>query len=188
MIPVVFLWNLQILLANAAEHNTQNEASCAQGYKYILAEGEEPAHDGLRIALLHGRQSGVLLHDPEEHNTGGKCAQRAKVNGYHIHPLRGPRLDRQSYRHAYNVDHGGGRYAIEMQFLLKESDRGLKQVDNRGKTCKEDGHIEEDEHDPSNSTHIVKHGDQINEHQAGAAVAKVGTGGGHCGNNDEHGQ
>ena len=64
--------------------------ACAQRYKYILAEGEEPAHDGLRIALLHGRQSGVLLHDPEEHNTGGKCAQRAKVNGYHIHPLRGP--------------------------------------------------------------------------------------------------
>ena len=144
--------------ANAAEHNTQNEARCAQRYKYILAEGEEPGHDGLRIALLHGRQSSVLLHDPEEHNTGGKCAQRAKVNGYHIHPLRGPGLDRQSYRHAYNVDHGGGRYAIEMQFLLKESDRGLKQVDNRGKTCKEDGHIEEDEHDPSNSAILLNTG------------------------------
>ena len=62
-----------------------------------LAEGMEPATDLLVGTHVDSFQSGLLLHDPEEHEASQQSTQGADVDGDHVHPLRGPGLDQQGH-------------------------------------------------------------------------------------------
>lgn len=60
--------------------------------------------------------------------------------------------------------------ALQLELLLQEGDRGLIQVDDRGRACEQDGYEEEDADEPAHAAHAVEHAGERDEHQAGAAV------------------
>jgi len=174
--------------ADAAEHDAQDEAQQGQRHKDIFAEGVEPLHNGFGIALLNRCQCGVLFHDPEVHEGGGEGAQRAQVDGNHVHPLRGPGLNEQGDDDAQTMDDGGGGDAAHVQLFLQEGHRCLKQVDDGADACEENSHEEENADDSGERAHAVEHRHEVHKHQAWAAVAEIRAYGGHGGDDDQHGQ
>ena len=123
-------------ISRCAPPDAQYEAGDAQGDKDILAEGHEPLHNGLVGAQLSGSQGILLLHDPEEHDAGGHSTQRQDVDGDNVHPLGGPGLDQQGHDQAHDVDEAHGHPALQVELLLQEVDRRLKQVNDGGDAAK----------------------------------------------------
>ena len=118
---------------------------------------------------MDSRQSSVLLHDPEEHDTGQQSAQRADVNGDNVHPLRGPGLDAQCDHAAHYADDDHGQHTVGVELLLQEGHGSLIQVHDGADACEQHADVEDHTHDPS-AGHSVEHIDQIDEHQSGAAL------------------
>ena len=118
---------------------------------------------------MDSRQSSVLLHDPEEHDTGQQSAQRADVNGDNVHPLRGPWLDAQCDYAAHCADDDHGQHTVGVELLLQEGHGSLIQVHDGADACEQHADVEDHTHDPA-AGHGVEHIDQIDEHQAGAAL------------------
>ena len=159
-------------LADAAIDGAQDQGRQRGCAIHPLAQRIEPAANVLLAsgaALVDSRQSSVLLHDPEEHDTGQQSAQRADVNGDNVHPLRGPRLDAQGDHAAHRADDDHGQHTVGVELLLQEGHGSLIQVHDGADACEQHADVEDHTHDPA-AGHGVEHIDQIDEHQAGAAL------------------
>lgn len=174
-------------LADAAVERACNQSNQRRRAVDVFAEGIEPSSN-----LLIGTQTGLLFcellsSDPEEHDAGQQSAQRADVNGDHVHPLRGDGLNADGHDAAENMDGGHSGHTLHVELLLQEGHGSLVQVDDGADACKHDAHEEDDAHNPS-AGHAVEHVDEIDEHQAGAAAVGGSAAGSHGGKNDEGSQ
>ena len=84
------------------------------------------------------------------------------------------------------MDDDNRRQALQLELLLQEGDRGLIQVDDRGRACEQDGYEEEDADEPAHAAHAVEHAGERDEHQAGACGRQLAAGGSHRGDDNEH--
>lgn len=173
--------------ADAAEERARDEREQRAGAVDIFTQRIEPRADGLARALVDRGKDKVLPRHPEEQDAGQQRAERADVDGHHVHPVGDDGLNAQRHRRADHGDDRDRRHALEAQLILQRLDRDLVEVHKRGEPREE--HAEE-EHQPDHAPagHPVEHVHKENEHQSRAAVGKVRAARCHRGNDDERRQ